>query len=522
MPHRALGLTTAKKGQRDVLVSRIRLGLLLLVICALPALAQGPWSGEWDTRWGAGGAHMSLTQNGSDVTGTYPLYDGRIEAKASGGALDGTWIQGARRGAFHFDLAEDGKSFTGRFDTGEWWTGGRAPARPLAAAPDQSGVRETLRTFLTGGNLAHAGRLDQLALSAAVIDFGPAGTTMATGQKVIAAQSLFDLMNLTTIQLWSVPGKDAPGDVTSLQMRQAGTNATLPLTFRRQDEKWWLEMPGQDVLATARAGLLARYGGRAPAPDADLAKRSARDALITFENAFSHWDNGGAEQAVEALDRSQLAEVTRDYESLLAAQYLKRVLDRIGQIAPQEIPDDPNDRQPFVRFQHPVGAIVLAPAEQNGTTVWRFTAETVRNAAALFAAVQTVPPGPASLPTPFSSFFSMRQAVAESVPALLAPVGVVEAWQIVVPFLFSGLCLALGFIFTRFVMMLIQPREPEHDRTGRYLVWPLRIVVAALLFKLAIPFLGRPEQVRAVTAPTHALLIAVSGVWAGWLLIAAV
>src|SRR3954451_21599325 len=110
MPHRALGLTTAKKGQRDVFVSRIRLGLLLWVICALPAQAEGLWSGEWDTRWRAGGAHMSLTQSGSDGAGTYPLYYGTIEAKASGGALSGTSIQAARRAASHIDLAEDGKS----------------------------------------------------------------------------------------------------------------------------------------------------------------------------------------------------------------------------------------------------------------------------------------------------------------------------------------------------------------------------------------------------------------------------
>src|SRR3954466_11435049 len=88
MPHRALGLTMAKKGQRDM-ASRMRLGLLLLVICAPPARAEGPWSGEWDTRWRAGGAHMSLTQNGSDVICTYPLYDGRIDARAAGGALGG-------------------------------------------------------------------------------------------------------------------------------------------------------------------------------------------------------------------------------------------------------------------------------------------------------------------------------------------------------------------------------------------------------------------------------------------------
>jgi hypothetical protein len=84
---------------------------------------------------------------------------------------------------------------------------------------------------------------------------------MATEQKVAAAQSLFDLMNLTAIKLWSVPGKEAPGYVASVLMRQAGTDATLPVTFHKREGKWWLEMPLAEVLASARQELLARYGG---------------------------------------------------------------------------------------------------------------------------------------------------------------------------------------------------------------------------------------------------------------------
>jgi small-conductance mechanosensitive channel len=465
---------------------------------------------------------MSLVQNGSDVTGTYPLYDGRIEATAKGTALDGTWIEGARRGAFHFNISEDGKSFSGLFDTGEWWTGGRAQARPLIAAPDQTGVRQTLRTFLTGGNLAQAGLVDQLALAVAVVDFGSSGSTMAIGQKVAAAQSLFDLMNLTTIKLWSVPGTEVLSDVASIEMRQAGTYATLPVTFRKSNGKWWVEMPPAEVLAGARKALLARYGGRAPAPDSYLAKGSARDTLVTFNEAFSHWNRGGAAQVLDTLDTTNLAPATRVYEGVLAAQYLKRVLDRIGVLEPQEISDDPNDRQPFVRFEHPSGDIVVAPRQESGEIVWRFTADTVRNAAALFEAMDTVPPDPASLPTPTTQYFTLRKLVSETIPVLLMPVGVVEAWQIVVPFLFALLCLTVAVVAARLLVALIRNHQPNSRRSVRYLSWPLCIALAVLLFKLAIPFAGWPEQVRVVSAPIHALLIAVFGVWAGWQLIDAV
>ncbi len=227
-------------------------------------------------------------------------------------------------------------------------------------------------------------------------------------------------------------------------------------------------------------------------------------------------------QVLDTLDTTNLAPATRDYEGLLAAQYLKRTLDRIGVLEPQEIPDDPNDRQPFVRFEHPAGNIVIAPKQENGETVWRFTADTVRNAATLFEAMDTVPPNPASLPTPTSQYFTLRQLVTDTMPVLLMRVGVVEVWQIVVPILFAVLCLTVAIVVARLLAALIRSHQPDIPRNARYLSWPLGIALAVLLFKLAIPFAGWPEQVRVVSAPIHALLIAVFGVWAGWQLIDAI
>lgn len=492
-------------------------GLLTLVLSCLPAFAQS-WSGGWDTRWSGGGTHMDLVQDGQKVTGTYPLYGGRINAQANGRALDGTWSEGPRSGTFHFDMAVDEKSFTGRFDTGEWWTGGRGAARPLVTPADQSGVRETLRTFLTGGNLAHSGLVDQLGLAVEVMNFGAGNATMAAGEKVSAAKSLFDLVNLTTVQLWSIPGKRAPGNSASLVLHQAGTDATLPLTFSKVDGKWWLDMPSEAIMNAARTALLARYGGRAPAPEAYRQMHSARDALTTFEEAFSHWNAGGAAQALGALDTGQLAPATRTYEGMLAVQYLKRVLDRIGNFAPQEIPDDPNDRMPFIRFAHPAGQIVLAPTEENGVPVWRFTPATVRDAASLFAAVHEIAPDPSAVPTPPSPFFGMRRYVAAVAPVLLAPAGAVEAWQIVVAVLFLALCLVVALAFVQTALAVIR-RVKGQRWAARALTWPLCIAITALLFKLAIPLLGWPEQVRSISAPVHALIIAGFGIWSGWLLI---
>lgn len=436
---------------------RVLLGFLLLCLAGVPGRADGIWSGGWDTTWRGGGAHLDLTQTGSHVTGVYALYDGGIEAEATGRALVGHWREGPRSGSFRFDLADDGSTFAGRFDTGEWWTGGRGPPRPMAIRPDQTGVRETLRTFLTGGNLARVGLVDQLALAAAVMDFGDAGATLATGEKVAAAKALFDLMDLTTIELWGIPGKRAPGDRFDLAMHQAGTDATLPVTFRKHDDKWWLLPLTPEAMAAARTALLARVGGRPLPPDAYLRLQDARDTMTAFQSAFAHWDSGGRAEALGTLDTSQLRSATRDYEGVLAVQYLKRVLDRIGQIAPQEIPNDPADRQPYVHFDHPAGRIVIAPEGEGAATVWRFAPETVRSASALYAAVESMPvAATGALPPPRSGFFQLRAWVAGLSPALLGPAGAVEIWQILAAVLFIAWCLAAAVVLGAIVLRLVR------------------------------------------------------------------
>jgi len=43
-----------------------------------------------------------------------------------------------------------------------------------------------------------------------------------------------------------------------------------------------------------------------------------------------------------------------------AADYLNEAMDRIGQIVPQEISDDPQSRVPYTVFSHLAGRMVLA------------------------------------------------------------------------------------------------------------------------------------------------------------------
>jgi len=73
---------------------------------------------------------MEFTQNGNQVTGTYPHDSGKIKGTVSGNVLTGTWSESPSysppndAGDIVVTLADDGKSFSGNWRygtaTGKW------------------------------------------------------------------------------------------------------------------------------------------------------------------------------------------------------------------------------------------------------------------------------------------------------------------------------------------------------------------------------------------------------------------
>jgi hypothetical protein len=169
-----------QRDRRGTALGRSLLRLLsltaLLAAFGLPSVAQADpdsWTGTWQTYWRDGGAILRLQQRGSTVLGTYPLYEGSIEGSVEGRELRGSWSQIGGSGEFTFALSPDGKSFMGRFDNGEWWTGKR-----LASATDYevgaavlTSPRETLRSFVQAGNAAREGFIESIRPALDAIDF---------------------------------------------------------------------------------------------------------------------------------------------------------------------------------------------------------------------------------------------------------------------------------------------------------------------------------------------------------------
>jgi len=74
-----------------------------------PAGQTGKLSGEWKTDFGL----MTLTQQGTSVTGTYTQSSGKLSGTLSGNVLRFRWEQSNGSGSGRFEFSNDGNSFDG-------------------------------------------------------------------------------------------------------------------------------------------------------------------------------------------------------------------------------------------------------------------------------------------------------------------------------------------------------------------------------------------------------------------------
>ncbi|WP_376096353.1 mechanosensitive ion channel family protein [Roseomonas sp. CCTCC AB2023176] len=494
--------------------------VLVFWIAAAPAFAQSTWTGTWDTRWRGGGAILDLRQDGSRVTGTYPLYGGTVEAEVRGRDLEGRWQEGDRFGRFLFVQSEDGASFMGRFDTGEWWTGGRVGTANARLVVDQGTPRRAMRTFLAAANRARAGDVEAWGAAAAVVDFGEAGRSLRPGQRLAAAQALADALDLTTFRLWSIPGRSAAGDDVEVELPQAGTEVELPLSFRRRDGRWSILNPPAEALEARVRALRAARGGAPPPADAYLSLRSARDVFLTL------LDRRAPEAArLAAFDLSGIAEPVRVHEGNLAAEYLRQILLRIGPVLPTEVPDDPAATQPYVHFEHPAGRIAVTrdPTATNpgDPPRWRVSRETVASLRALYAASEAIPPDPeaaSAAPRP-TGFFALRERIGGVAPALLSRVGPVEAWQIVGILLLLPIGWFAGYLLAWPAVAGLRWATAASREDASPLRWPVRLAAASALWLVGTARLGLPEVVQGTLVITFTVTLALAAVWGGWHLI---
>ncbi len=473
------------------------------------ALADGPWSGYWATTWRDGGARLLLDQQGDRVTGTYPLYGGRVEATARGSRLEGRWFEGSNTGNFVFVLDRDGNSFSGRYDTGEWWTGARSVAPDDLAKFDLFSPREAFRRFIVNCNLGRSVWPDPWGIAMLAVDFGSAAATMPRAEQIQRVQDLFAVIDLTTFRVWSVPA-EAAGDTVQVRLEQSGTAASLTLTMQRDGKgNWRIRMPDEDELAAARHDLLAARGGQPPAADAFKRLQNPRDTMRSFLEGMTDWNGAGRALALSALDLSAVPEVLRDGQGAMTALYLSRVLNQIGLIGLQSIPNDGTDRTPYVHFSHPAGRIVIAPSGSEANAAWKFTPETVADVDNLYRAIEGLPPPLATPPglIPAAPFFTLRDWVGTHAPGLLGRVGAVEYWQMITAVLVLAAAALIGMSGAWLIRRGIAWLADGGVRQPRLFTWAVAIVIGLIFANRFPAIVGAPEEIRRFTYPAFGVVL---------------
>jgi len=504
--------------------------VVILVVDALGASLASDWSGTWSTQWRDGGARMSLQQDGDRVTGDYTPQDGRIEARVDGNRLIGRWIEPGARGSFEFTLAPNGRTFTGRFDNGEWWTGELLDDTARASWPRHAdSPREVMRITVAALNSYRDGNYEAVNPVLALLDFG--ADEPAIQEQVDRTRHLFDVLDFLTFRLWDIPDPVEPGtEEVQVTLPQAGTDLdlTLALTYEPGDG-WRLIAPPERALATAYQEMLEARGEEHLIPGHHLTLPHPRGTMRTFLEGVHNWHNGGREQVATTLDLSDLPPRLRDFEIDLVTDYLRRIIDRVGYVTWQELPDDPDQRRPYVHFSHPVGEIAIAPikvtppdaegSEGEPVVRWLFTTDTLRDLPALYDAVQDLepPPGLADA-APLSRFFMLREQLREIDPRLIRRDFVHENWQwIGLAVLLVGgvlLGLAVNALLLRGIQYYWRDAGEAFRRdTVRWFAWPLKLFTVGLIWFFGVQNLGLPGNWFQALGTISLLLAAIGATW---------
>ena len=509
------------------------LAVVLLALFSSTAVSGAQdWTGVWDTQWRDGGAVMHLQQDGDRVIGTYPGFEGLIQAQVDGNQLSGTWTDAAGSGVFTFSLAPDGQTFMGRFGTGEWWTGVRTDAelaRTLLEVPDLSSPERTLELFLRAGNESGEGRSDRLGVSLQLLDFSAFEEPMTVYDRIGLARMLFQIVDRLTLRVWEIRPGEGFGERQehTVELTQAGTGRSYTIRFRasesRDDEgavAWRLVVPSEEAMREALDGLLEIYDGEVPHSRQHQELRSPRDTMRTF---VEQWDSarlGNSELFLKTMDLSQIAAAVREDEGALLGEYLIQVLYRIGLPLRQEIPDYPNRRGPYTHFVHPVGSVEINPFEQeDGSRIWRFSAETMASARALFMALEDMPLAEDTARAESTPFFVIRNQVRSVHRELLNESGGgMELWQWLALTLWLAVSILLSWALSWLVVRLFLLHRTEGEDhllapETRFL-WPLRLLFVAGIGLLALRILGLPQ---AVDMPLRILIGVTLSLAGGWL-----
>ena len=511
-----------------IVMRRLVTSILWAIMLISPAMADGPWSGDWTIKWANGAAGLTLAQDGSTVSGSYRTGHGHVEATAHGTQLDGFLIDLGEREGFTATLAPDSKSFSGHTNAGDWLLGIRVDGNDALETRirlDLSNPRAAFKSFLNASNRARDGESSAAVLAVDAVDFSEQSDWTTRDDQSIAVSKLFKLIDRTIVQLADIP-EDAKTSEINVALDPAQADGGIHIEIKRSaNGDWLIVMPSETDLTSMETALHAVAGTEPVAEDSFRQLSSPRDTMRSFLEGMSRWKTGGDEQAVGTLDLSNIPDLMKTEQGELLSQYLIRVLDRIGYIPLQSIPNDGASREPFVYFEHPSGSIVISPVGTGADTKWKFTSETVDGLRHLFQSVQELPPSHtlSGVLIPHSATFAIRDLVQKYVPFLLTEghgAMHLEYWQVVGGILNLVLTAMMSFMFRPLIRWLFTKLDfIRHLNSPGRVVNLASIVIAFILCGKLVPLWGLPVTWRQYSTPFIGTLIVAVLVYLGWQLI---
>lgn len=402
---------------------------------------------------------------------------------------------------------------------------GTAEAAPVAEA-DLHSPRATLSTFLESMNGVRAGKEENwpAALECIYLKDLPEVEREAKGKEL--AGQLFEVLNAITLTVEDVPESPAERMVEVA----LGEEGEVSLTFRLNDDGMWrfsrskLEQDIEELQATVVEEAAEK---QAPAAGVNPYLGSPRATMETFLNGMSTWDEGGREQAILALDLSQVDKTVREEIGETTAVLLKRIMDRDRYVIYQEIPNSP-DGPVYVHLRDDTDVsgtrkieIAPLPIDEEGTAFeWRFSAATVEVAQELWDAYKERPlVSGVKEAAPEILSIQVRDWIDSHYPFLLKRTQTLENWQwlglLVIIVLGMTVSRLMAFAFVVFLRRLFQREELRLDtKLEKGFVVPIRIALMAWVWWLSLRPLGLPSDASMVLKRAAAAVSAAALVWA--------
>lgn len=409
---------------------------------------------------------------------------------------------------------------------------GEARSERAAVAPAQSNPRETIKTFFEAMRGFKAGNDDRLMEAVNCLYLGD-GLTPAERLNAGAApaDTLYKALDRVQFEMESITAEPSG---RNLALTFGVGEGQFELHLRQYDDSRW-RISSQSLTPEFLAGLESQTGAQeARAHTFVTGLQSPRAAMESFIKGMNEQDGFAMEDAINAMDLSEVNEVDRESVGASKASDLKDLIDRIKLVEFSEISPD-SDGDTYVFYQDPtgLGSIALAPVpdvDDPEMKAWRFTKGTLAkdNLEALYLAYKDRPlvAGLQQRQRPESRPWAnrIRDWTSDNYPGLLKEPLYLQNYQWIglVLLIFVGVTISrlLTLIIGTFIRFWFRRKGYAYDnRLEKDFIRPIRIASMAWVWLYGLELLQLHPDALKLLRIAASFITSVGVVWAAYCLV---